>query len=126
MPNESKYSRYHRRHRATRNMASQAYHYKYLRQNRARTKKQYQQLVRILRAVQMVEGCYLCGWAGFPEGLDFHHINPKEKKFNIMKGYKSWPKLMDELVKCVVLCARCHRGVESGHMWVSLPGQEAA
>lgn len=43
--------------------------------------------------------------------LDFHHINPLEKDFEIatliQKGSK---KLLDkEINKCIVLCANCHR-----------------
>jgi hypothetical protein len=43
--------------------------------------------------------------------LDFHHIDPKEKEFNIcnIKRTKNIDKLKKELEKCVVLCSNCHR-----------------
>lgn len=43
--------------------------------------------------------------------LDFHHTDPSTKEIEISslvsKCSKSW--LMQELKKCVVLCASCHR-----------------
>lgn len=46
-----------------------------------------------------------------PACLEFHHINPEEKKFSIarMKDYLSWKSLKTEIAKCRVLCANCHR-----------------
>lgn len=42
--------------------------------------------------------------------LDFHHIDPKEKSFTIgalKKG--SQETILNEINKCVCLCANCHR-----------------
>ncbi len=46
-----------------------------------------------------------------PACLDFHHINPKEKKFAIgrVKDFMSWKVLKAEIAKCKVLCSNCHR-----------------
>lgn len=46
-----------------------------------------------------------------PACLEFHHINPAEKKFSIgrMKDFMSWRLLKEEIAKCRVLCANCHR-----------------
>jgi hypothetical protein len=46
-----------------------------------------------------------------PACLEFHHINPKEKKFSIgrINDYMSWKALKCEIEKCRVLCANCHR-----------------
>ena len=41
---------------------------------------------------------------------DFHHEDPKQKDFSIAKkSYLSFDKVKDELDKCVLLCANCHR-----------------
>lgn len=44
--------------------------------------------------------------------LDFHHRNPDEKDFTIatamLHGYKK-DKILEEIAKCDVLCANCHR-----------------
>lgn len=42
--------------------------------------------------------------------LDFHHINPNEKSFQISQGERyGWKKVKQEIEKCVVLCSNCHR-----------------
>ena len=55
--------------------------------------------------------CENCGYSKCPDVLEFHHINPEEKEFGIgSKGYtRSWKKIKEELDKCVLLCANCHR-----------------
>lgn len=54
--------------------------------------------------------CEVCG-ENHPACLEFHHINPQEKDFAIgrMRDKSSWSKLKDEIAKCRVLCANCHR-----------------
>lgn len=53
--------------------------------------------------------CKKCGDDRFYV-LDFHHIDPNSKKFTIGQFKKgSFKKLQDEIDKCVVLCANCHR-----------------
>lgn len=45
-----------------------------------------------------------------PACLEFHHINPQEKKFSIGRmDCLSWRLLRAEIAKCHVLCANCHR-----------------
>ena len=41
---------------------------------------------------------------------DFHHKNPHDKEFHwsIMKNF-SWDRIQNELDKCLLLCANCHR-----------------
>jgi hypothetical protein len=54
--------------------------------------------------------CFDCGRTGHPAIFDFHHVDPKNKKFNIRKiRTHNMEKLRQELDKCVVLCACCHR-----------------
>lgn len=53
-----------------------------------------------------IDGCVICGDTRI-EALDFHHLNPAEKEHNVTKiGRK---KMLEEIKKCVVLCASCHR-----------------
>lgn len=41
--------------------------------------------------------------------LDFHHINPEKKDFNLGDATKySIDKLKTELEKCITLCRNCH------------------
>lgn len=44
--------------------------------------------------------------------LDFHHLDPTTKKFTIADGVKfglSEQVILDEIAKCKVVCANCHR-----------------
>lgn len=52
--------------------------------------------------------CVDCG-NNEPQRLEFDHINPATKKFNISDGmYTSTKALLDELKKCVLRCKDCH------------------
>ncbi len=52
--------------------------------------------------------CKKCGEDRFYV-LDFHHINPSEKEFNLGEATKySITKLKAELEKCITLCRNCH------------------
>lgn len=56
-------------------------------------------------------GCQECGYSEHPSALDFHHTNPDEKEGRIseMLNTASPEKTREEVEKCVVLCANCHR-----------------
>ena len=47
---------------------------------------------------------------------DIHHVNPEEKLYDIsfLKRHKSIDVLKEELEKCIVLCAHCHRKHHAG------------
>lgn len=49
------------------------------------------------------------------EALEFHHLASARKDFGISsKGYtRSWKKIQEELDKCILLCANCHREAHS-------------
>lgn len=53
--------------------------------------------------------CSQCGYNRCPKALHFHHIDPTTKKFGISNGYnKKQTLVIQELAKCVLLCANCH------------------
>lgn len=60
--------------------------------------------------------CQICGYSKYQGALDLHHIDPTEKDFSLgHKGYtRSWERIREELDKCILLCATCHREVEGG------------
>lgn len=69
-----------------------------------------------LKAIEYKGGkCCKCGYDKCIEALEFHHLNPFEKKFAISgKGHtKSWEKVKEELDKCDLVCANCHREIEA-------------
>ena len=52
-----------------------------------------------------------------PDSLfEFHHWDASEKKFGISRDGLSrpWEAIAAELLKCVMLCANCHREVHAG------------
>jgi transposase-like protein len=60
--------------------------------------------------------CILCGYDRCPRALEFHHLDPGEKRFPLAhRGLSQGiAKLRAESAKCVLLCANCHAEVESG------------
>ena len=51
-----------------------------------------------------------CVECGCTETLEFDHIDPSTKSFNIAAGYTKPKKVLDEeLAKCQLLCVSCHR-----------------
>lgn len=59
-------------------------------------------------------GCLLCP-ENFPPALDFHHMGDKLETLSMARNRgRSIRRIVDEMAKCVVLCANCHRKVHSG------------
>ncbi len=60
--------------------------------------------------------CQICGYNRCIWALDFHHKDSTTKEFGIAaKGYtRSWKAIQAEADKCVLVCANCHREIESG------------
>ena len=55
--------------------------------------------------------CIKCGYNKCQGALEFHHIDPTTKSFGISsKGHcNSWDRVKEELDKCILICANCHR-----------------
>jgi hypothetical protein len=72
-------------------------------------------LFRIIDDVKEKYGCISCG-ENCRACLDFHHIDPKTKDGCVSKlaSTKNVTKTINELNKCVVLCANCHRKFHAG------------
>ena len=68
------------------------------------------------RAVlSMGSACYACGRQGPAAIFDFHHLDASTKSFGVQDGNtRSWERIAEELSKCVMLCANCHREVHAG------------
>jgi hypothetical protein len=59
--------------------------------------------------------CILCGYDRCVAALEFHHVDPKTKRFQIgMSVMRSLAVLREEAAKCVLLCSNCHAEVEAG------------
>lgn len=63
--------------------------------------------------------CQICGFNSFLTALEFHHEDPSQKKFDVSpanNNNKNIIDTMEEVKKCFLLCANCHRGVHSGEL----------
>lgn len=67
----------------------------------------------LLRKIQLINEfggkCQECGYNKNIAALEFHHINPDEKEFQLDMRNTSIEKLRIEAAKCKLLCANCHR-----------------
>ena len=58
--------------------------------------------------------CEKCGYDRYLGALDWHHLDPTVKEFSIGKRRGlSEAALKEEIDKCQLLCANCHREVHA-------------
>jgi len=61
--------------------------------------------------------CSVCGYNNTLEALCFHHVDPKQKTFNFGSYHVlNFTKFKEEMLKCVLLCCRCHSEIHSGYI----------
>lgn len=76
-----------------------------------------------IKLVNMLGGsCQSCGYCKNYSALCFHHKDPNTKLFgiNIVSCFStSWESLVQEALKCSLLCANCH--AEEHHPQFSMP-----
>lgn len=60
-----------------------------------------------LRAIKLSCGCKDCGYKGHPAALDFDHV--RGEKVCDVSHCTTREKLINEVAKCEVVCANCHR-----------------
>jgi sugar phosphate isomerase/epimerase len=75
------------------------------------------------RAIEHLGGhCIVCGYEGTPAAFDFHHLHSKD--FDVGSRLTlAWDRVVEELAKCVLVCARCHREIHDGlhPQWMEQP-----
>jgi len=64
-----------------------------------------------LKAIEYKGGCCQdCGGVFHPAVYDFHHLDPTIKDYNPSASLdRNWDRAKEELDKCILLCANCHR-----------------
>jgi transposase-like protein len=69
--------------------------------------------------------CVLCGYDRNVRALEFHHVDPREKRLTLSANgvTLSLDALRAEARKCVLLCSNCHAEVEDGMALVPLEFQ---
>ncbi len=67
--------------------------------------------------------CVACGYDAYAGALQFHHVDPAQKRFGLARGglTRPWAEVREEARKCVLLCGNCHAEVEAGLVDVALP-----
>lgn len=56
--------------------------------------------------------CIKCGYSKSFAALEFHHIDPSQKDFEISRAASSnmnFEKIKIELDKCILVCSNCHK-----------------
>ena len=67
--------------------------------------------------------CADCGLAHPPWRLDFDHLPGFEKSFNVSKAVtKPMARILEEIAKCELVCANCHRDRTRQRRLDSKPG----
>ena len=58
--------------------------------------------------------CERCGYNKCMRALSFHHLDPKQKDFQISGAHcRKWDIVQKELDKCILLCCNCHAEIHS-------------
>ena len=83
-------------------------------------KQQERALTRKLELIEEKGGkCEICGYDKNIAALDFHHLNPEAKLFQLDSRHLSNTtivKLREEADKCILVCANCHREIHNKHL----------
>jgi hypothetical protein len=76
----------------------------------AATKKSVKKYKDQWRDYKATLSCVKCG-QNHPATFDFHHVDrtTKEASINKLIKYRAFKQAMEEVKKCIVLCANCHR-----------------
>lgn len=71
------------------------------------------------RAVEYKGGkCEKCGYDKCISALEFHHLDPTQKDFNpSINMNMAWDKIQNEIDKCILVCANCHREIHEEINW---------
>ena len=68
----------------------------------------------------MGEKCCICGYDKCNAALEFHHKDPNEKEFTISdNAHIALEKAIEEVKKCILVCANCHREIHAGLIDIS-------
>lgn len=60
--------------------------------------------------VKLQTGCERCGYSRSTAALDFHHLGDKDQTVSrLVLDCRSFDVIREEISKCIVLCANCHR-----------------
>jgi transcription elongation factor Elf1 len=60
--------------------------------------------------------CIFCGYDKLQDALESHHLDKSKKDFGISQSglTRSWERVKNEVEKCILVCANCHREIHAG------------
>lgn len=92
--------------------------------NKQSEKRRINGIKKKLKLVELLGGkCQICGYKDNLSALCFHHLNPKDKSFSLDMSKinsKRMSTLIDEAMKCQLLCHNCHMSVHHPNNNLSL------
>ena len=89
------------------NPLMQEKHILYMQEYNPKSYDKYSQIIKELK----INGCSICGYDKCDYSLCFHHVNRKDKKFEINRNKvkcTSVENFVEEFHKCILLCVNCH------------------
>ena len=58
--------------------------------------------------------CKICGYNKCVQALEFHHLDPTQKRYEIGRGHcRKWEEILNEAKKCILVCVNCHAKIEN-------------
>ena len=73
--------------------------------------------------------CQVCGYCRNHSALEFHHVDPATKLFNLdlrALSNRKWAVVCDEAQKCVLLCSNCHKEIHNPDSLICWPSSPKA
>jgi len=91
------------------NQKKREYNLTHKEETKIRNKKYHAERKKLIHNLK-INGCSICGYNTYDSCLEFHHINPQDKSFNLKAENMSHPsdKIINEFYKCILLCKNCH------------------
>lgn len=89
----------------------QRWYYKNKEKEKRNARKRGRRIRGWYKQVKKEKKCIECGESR-PKALEFHHVNPATKKesiYDMVHNKCSIDNIKEEMDKCIVLCANCHR-----------------
>jgi len=73
-------------------------------------KEKHHENIKFIHKEKLKQGCVCCGYKENPYALDFDHLDPASKIDGVARmSTRNIEKIKEEILKCQVLCANCHR-----------------